>query len=195
MWVRGCVRETSIHSAATFSGFLHIFKTDWLPKGALSHLFKGCWWISTSRRIQTNYASSPGKAKPPRWASVKPSRHWLSWGASRCRCSWQRMGGERMRGPGCTEHSWVGCGWTFSPNEQRRTRRLCHFPGQFDPGAEQRLIRDSFTPTMSWKLTRCRERRRFLCSFHSCYLNSLPSTETDYLELFKIVRLNDLLFT
>lgn len=120
-----------------------MFKTERLLKGILSHLFKGCWWISTSQRIQTNYASSPGKAKLPLWASVKLSLQWLSWEDSRCHYFWPRMEGERMWGPGCTGHSWVGSGWIFSPNECWWIWKLCHPSDRCYLDVKQCLMRDS----------------------------------------------------
>lgn len=104
----------------------------------LSCLFKGCWRISTSRRMQTNYASSPGRAEPLLWTSVKPFRQWWSWEDWRCRFFWRRAAGNCMWEPGCTEHCSAGSGWTLSLNEQgpkraatarhtKDTERWCHF--------------------------------------------------------------------
>lgn len=72
--------------------------------------------------MQTNYASSRGKAKPLLWTSLKPSHQQLSWGDWRCRCFWLRTAGKCTWEPGCTGHSWAGCGWTFFLN--KRGQRL-----------------------------------------------------------------------
>lgn len=134
----------SIHSAACFLGFCtRLQLTHCLREFFFLVFSEGCWQISTSQRMQTNYASSPGKAKLPLWASVKPSRQWLSWGDSHCHYFWQRVEGGCMWGPGCVGLSWVGCGWMCSPS-QRWQRRRPHPPEQCDPGVEECLIGDIY---------------------------------------------------
>lgn len=103
--------------SVSFSSFCAFLRRAWCLR-ELSCLFKGCWRISTSQTMQTNYASSPGKVKPPLWTSLKPSHQWLSWGDWHCRYFWRRMAGNCMWEPGCTGHCWAGFGWTLFLNEQ-----------------------------------------------------------------------------
>lgn len=101
---------------------LCISKTSQIPKRVIC-LFKGCWRISTSRRMKTKYASSLGKAKPLLWTSLKPSHQWLSWGDWHCHYFWRRTAGNCTWEPGFTGHCWAGCGWTFFLNKNIRG---CH---------------------------------------------------------------------
>lgn len=182
----------SIPSAASFLGFCTLLQlTDWLRE-FLSCLFKGCWHISTSQRMQTNYASSPGKAKFPPWASVKPSRQWLSWGDSHCRCFWRRVEGGCTWGPGCTGRSWVGCGSTCSPNELRQRRRL-HPPEQRHPRAEECLIRDIY-PNPELKSEE--EQRNLPFPPYTLVLFEISACcrKTGYPDLFNIVRFPNLYY-
>lgn len=167
-----------------FSWLLCIFTTDRLPKGVLSCLFQGCWRIFTSQRIQTNYASSPGKAKVPLWASVKPSPQWLSWGDSHCPYFWQRVEGGCTWGPGCTGHSWGGFGWMCSPSKRRQARGLCHPPEQCDPDVEECLIRDSYLSQPWAEIWGDAEKCEAFYAPYTCYLNSLPAAD----RLFRFVQ-------
>lgn len=177
-----------------FSWLLCILTTDWLPKGVLSGLFKGCWRISTSQRMQTSYASSPGKAKFPLWASVKASRRCLSWGDSHCRYSWQRVEGGCTWGPGCTGRSWVGCGWMCPPNERWQAPRLCHPPEQCDPGVEECLIRDSHLSQTWAEIWGDAEKREAFYAPHACVIWILCLLQSAFSDLFNIVRFTDLYY-
>lgn len=111
--------DTFVLDSVSFSSFCAFLRRAECLR-ELSCLFKGCWRISTSQTMQTNYASSPGKAKPLLWTSLKPSHQWLSWGGWHCRYFWRRMAGNCMWEPGCTGHCWAGFGWTLFLNEQGR---------------------------------------------------------------------------
>lgn len=136
--------------------FLHTFLSwaEFLKE--LSCPLKGCWRISTSQRMQTNYASSPGKVKPLFWTSLKPSHQRLSWGVWRCRYFWRRMAGNCTWEPGCTGHFWAGFGWTLFLKVRgwrlprrgaQKTRRdgaiLYQINTRCAPDAEQHLISGS----------------------------------------------------
>lgn len=139
--------------------------------------------------MQTNYASSRGKAKPLLWTSLKPSHQQLSWGDWHYHCFWLRTAGKCTWEPGCTGHYWAGCGWTFFLNKQgqrlpwwdaQKTRRdgaifMYQVNTRCVPDAEQHLIRGSeFYPTsgslttLSWRLNRYREMLSFLCHLFPC---------------------------
>lgn len=118
-------------------------------------LFKGCWPISTSRRIQTNYASSPVRANLLRWISRKPCPPWSSLGDWHCQCCWQKTAGSCTWEPGCAGRCWAGCGWTLFPNKSgpvchdETHKRLETVPfflyrdTMYAPDAEQYVIRGS----------------------------------------------------
>lgn len=143
--------------------------------------------------MQKNYASSPGKAKFPLWASVKPSRQWLSWGDSHCRCFWQRVEGGCTWGPGCMGHSWAGCGWMCSPNERRQRRRL-HPPEQCDPSVEECLIRDIYPNPELKSEEEQRNVKHFLLLPLVFFEFSACCRQTDYSDLFNIVRFTNLYY-
>lgn len=165
----------------------------------LSCPLKGCWRISTSRRMQTNYASSPGKVKPLFWTSLKPSHQRLSWGDWHCRYFWRRMAGNCTWEPGCTGHFWAGFGWTLFLKERgwrlprwgaQKTRRdgaiLYQINTRCAPNAEQHLMKrlgdlshmSGSLTTLSWTLNSDMEKCYAFCA-------------TYFLVLFKLASLND----
>lgn len=209
-WVRFFV---SSHSVTSFVPSVHFWKS-WILKKVV-FLFKGCWQISTSRRMQTKYASSQGKAKFLLWTSLKPSHQWLSWGDWHCHYFWQRTAGNCTWEPGCTGRCWAGCGWTFLLSEQgqrlpqwdaQKTWRDCAIflhpiKERCAPDAQQCVVRGSeiyparlvqcWSQAESWTKVQ-RNAKLFALLVPLCDLGLQPETMRErWVDLLKSISINE----